>query len=393
MNIVFVTAFFTDMDHVPLTGMPGYVYKIANCLRKRGHNTVIMAGAEDDRRWVYRGIPVQNVQKLYGIDGSNLEIAFSLISREISFQRALRKLNEEMTVDIVQYAGWSGTGMFHSIDCPAVLRLSTYSKIQYSNNEVFGNYARVYSFFERLSGYRADGIIAPGKKIGISFSKDIKKRVTLIETPYVEESKYDESEYKSIKGIRYFLFFGTASRDKGFEVLSKAIPHILKAHKDIAFVFAGWNIWSDGKSSVERLSIQIPKEDRDRFIYLGPLKHELLLPIIRNSEFVVIPSIIDNLPNSCIEAMFLDRLVVGTKGSSIEQLIIDGRNGFLVNPGDVNDLLNGIEKAISLTDKDKRRMMKDIRLLRKPYMESTAVTKLEQYYVSLIRKHKKNRLL
>jgi glycosyltransferase involved in cell wall biosynthesis len=53
---------------------------------------------------------------------------------------------------------------------------------------------------------------------------------------------------------------------------------------------------------------------------------------------VVLPSLIDNLPNACLEAMALGKPVVGTRGASFEEMIRDGETGFLVPAGDAEAL-------------------------------------------------------
>jgi glycosyltransferase involved in cell wall biosynthesis len=44
--------------------------------------------------------------------------------------------------------------------------------------------------------------------------------------------------------------------------------------------------------------------------------------------------LIDNTPNSCLEAMGIGKVVIGTRGASFEELITDGVNGFLVGAGE-----------------------------------------------------------
>src|ERR1051326_7456438 len=62
----------------------------------------------------------------------------------------------------------------------------------------------------------------------------------------------------------------------------------------------------------------------------GTLATRAALSRYRASASVVLPSLIDNLPNSCLEAMGLGRVVIGTKGTSFEELITDEANGFLI---------------------------------------------------------------
>ncbi len=66
-----------------------------------------------------------------------------------------------------------------------------------------------------------------------------------------------------------------------------------------------------------------------KIIYPGVLPHAQLLPIIEHASAVVLPSRIDNFPNTCLEAMACGKIVIGTRGTSFEQLIDDGISSFV----------------------------------------------------------------
>lgn len=92
---------------------------------------------------------------------------------------------------------------------------------------------------------------------------------------------------------------------------------------------------------------------RHRAIYLEPMCHEKLYPILAKSIAVVLPSRIDNLPNTCLESMALKKIVIGTKGTSFEEIIDDGYNGFICKADCASSLLKSIETALSLTTEDR----------------------------------------
>ena len=78
----------------------------------------------------------------------------------------------------------------------------------------------------------------------------------------------------------------------------------------------------------------------ERLLILESLRHSSLYPIISGARLVVLPSLRDNFPNACLEAMGLGRVVIGTIGTTHDELISDGVNGFLVppdNPGALAD--------------------------------------------------------
>jgi glycosyltransferase involved in cell wall biosynthesis len=83
----------------------------------------------------------------------------------------------------------------------------------------------------------------------------------------------------------------------------------------------------------------------DRLILLENLPHSRLYPVIEGARLVALPSLIDNMPNSCLEAMGIGKVVIGTEGASFEELISDGVNGFLVRPNDPEALADKLIAA------------------------------------------------
>ncbi len=391
MNIIMVTPQFVTKRNEPLTGMPRYVYKISRFLQEYGHNVEIVAGAVNDKTWKYEGVVVHNVKWNGNLHTAAVIVSIGILKREIAVQRKLRQLDAARRIDIVQYAGWSGNGCMHSLKCPAVLRLSTYSKVQYVQQDTMKDYIDTYSFWERMSGRKADGIIAPSKIIGEQFGRDIRKKVTIMETPYDNQVAEDSTVYdQRLAHKRYILYYGTFTTDKGFRVIGDMLPRLLQEDRDLLFICAGWNVATKSGSAVEEMKEKLG-ENQYKMLYLGVLSQQQLYPIIRHAEVVLIPSLVDNLPNACLEALSLDKLVVGTYGTSLEQMIDDGENGFLSEPGNAESLLRAVRKALSTTEQKKKEMMLKNRQMIKKYEPDVAVKKLERYYQWLIRKNSSGR--
>lgn len=380
MYIVFVTAFFAENEKIPIAGMPGYIYKMVCYLMQRGHRVEIVAGAGYGREWVYKGIRVHDCEAPEVIEGSTLDVSRRILQREMALQRKLRELNQYRTIDIVQYAGWSGIGCLHSLKCPGILRISTYSRIQYRDSEIFKK-VECYSFWERMAGRHADGILSPSRVLGEQFGRDIHKKVVIMETPYSNNVIEDESLYKNrLDGREYVLFYGQTSIDKGFDVIGDIMHKLLESYKSLFFVVAGWNSPQGSGDAIGILRKKLGGY-AERFIYLGPVSQTMLFPIIRHAKGVLIPSLIDNLPNSCLEALYLEQIVIGTYDTSLEQLIENDVNGYLVKPGDRDELLKAAKRVCSLTEEERRRMAENGKKMLKCFRPEYAVRKLEKYYM------------
>ncbi len=89
----------------------------------------------------------------------------------------------------------------------------------------------------------------------------------------------------------------------------------------------------------------------DRVIFKGEMPNAEVLKMVRESDIVVLPSIIasgahDVTPNTLLEAMAFERAVVSTTITAIPELIENGKEGILVTPGDSTALANAIEEFI-----------------------------------------------
>lgn len=123
----------------------------------------------------------------------------------------------------------------------------------------------------------------------------------------------------------------------------------------------------------------------------GQLPHEQVLKLMGESLLYIGNSISDGMPNTLLEAIVMDVFPIQSNpGGATEEIIVNGENGLLIeNPGNVEEIRNLIQKAIS----DKRFLKSGIEYNFKnikPKLEREAVKKqvIEKY--RLIEKNLKN---
>ena len=101
------------------------------------------------------------------------------------------------------------------------------------------------------------------------------------------------------------------------------------------------------KNRLEKLA-----QDDCRIIFTGYLSGDKLKEATRKSLAVVVPSEwYENAPISVLEAFALGKPVVGSRIGGIPEMIVDGVNGCLFKPGDMNDLRDKLELIISLSNR------------------------------------------
>lgn len=140
------------------------------------------------------------------------------------------------------------------------------------------------------------------------------------------------------------LFLARVSGEKGIYDLLRAIAAIAKNGRSVVLKVAG-----DGElSQVHRLAEELGIHE---FVELlgwttGPAKQSLLA----ESTVFVLPSYAEGLPMGLLEAMAAELPVVATRIGAVPEVVQDGVDGFLVDPGDINALAHAIERLLADTD-------------------------------------------
>ena len=152
----------------------------------------------------------------------------------------------------------------------------------------------------------------------------------------------------------YGLFFGAIGLVKGCDRLVRVLPALLERNDDFHFVFIGRvQTLDDGRPFDDVIRHELSAY-ASRIHVLPALRPASLHTIVERARFVVLPSRIDNLPNACLEAMALERVVIATHGASFDQVIEHGINGFLVAQDDDAELLTHMDRIWRLPPETRR---------------------------------------
>lgn len=89
-------------------------------------------------------------------------------------------------------------------------------------------------------------------------------------------------------------------------------------------------------------------ESLDNIVELGPIDDERLMSVAYSAADVfVIPSLMDNLPNTVLESLMCGTPVIGFPIGGIPDMIQDGVNGFLTQDISVNSLVIALKKYLN----------------------------------------------
>ena len=393
MHILFVTGLFPSSNkEAYLGGMPKAVFKSARGMKNRGHEVHILAAGNANKKWEYKGIPVTTICASTDLKEKNcLLLARNILCREILLQKEIKNLQKKWKIHIIQYAGWFGIGLLHDKKIPAVMRISSYTKVQ-----LVGLYPgmceKCLHVLERIAVKRMNAVFAPSRVMAEGVAIDARRKVGVLETPFEEECfNLDNTIWENkLSSKQYILFFGRMSKDKGIYVIKDILHNVLDEFPRLYFSFAGASTINNGVA-IEKELREAAGDLAHRVIFLGKLSPAELSPVIEHSELVVMPSLMDNFPNACAEAMALGKIVIGTDGSSLEQFITPGYDGFLAKIGDGESLFKQIRKAMLLNEKEKILMTIHAKEKIAKLDSDVYFKRIEQVYKKIIENTRKKR--
>lgn len=367
MRIAFVTPEYVTEKNFD-GGLASHLARVCPALVQLGHEVTVLVSSEERGTFVRDGVRVHRVATdparsrlerlanrltLWRLPGT-----FDWLLKSRALNRALARLHRQTPFDLVQYASYTATAFCRERSIPAVVRISSYEALRqqaYSLPDTLDH--RLMARLDLAAIRKGDDVFCPSLLIAEVVRRETGRPVRVIEPPFSLQSEgWNYRPYRELlEGKRYLLFFGTVGVLKGALTIAEVLEPLLERHPDLLVVFIGKDGGYQGRPMMQHVWEQAGL-CRGRILYLGQMRHHELHPILSHATAVLLPSLIDNLPNSCLEAMALQRVVIGTRGASFEQLIDDGESGFLCERGSAEGLLAAIERALGLTEQERSRI-------------------------------------
>jgi spore coat protein SA len=138
----------------------------------------------------------------------------------------------------------------------------------------------------------------------------------------------------------YLLYVGRLAEVKGVHVLIEAFQHINKCLPSTRLVIVGSSFFGGAvKTAYEQSLVDLAKPVSQAIIFTGFIPHEKLKYLYSAIDLVVLPSVWqDPCPLVVLEAMASGTCLVATNVGGVPEVLKDGLNGLLVEPGDVDGL-------------------------------------------------------
>lgn len=361
MKLAFITPeYITEPSYSG--GLANYLGRVTVALSARGHEVHVFVKSDENTTLDYKGVTVHRVVPLWDLK-MRIDRLDRLVPRGayMPYQdlkaawclyRRWKREHAGGPFDVTQVSNVLSVGFFFRLarrKATLVTRLSSFRRLWDTSagaDRTFANKARWW--MEKVSIRGIPNTYSPTHFVARLTEEHFKMEgIRVIESPFfVEEKTPDLTLFNAeAKGKRYLLFFGRMTQMKGVHVLVEALKLCLPKHPDMHAFFIGRDGTApNGKPMSEHIQDALA-DCSERVHVLESVRHDALYPFIDNARLVVLPSLLDNLPNTCLEAMGHGKVVIATSGTCFEQVITDGVSGFLVEPGKVEPLAGAISSV------------------------------------------------
>lgn len=177
------------------------------------------------------------------------------------------------------------------------------------------------------------------------YNVDPKKILTVhnaLDTNDFTDHNYEFRRKYHLQKKRIILGVGRLTKEKGFQHLIHAFKKISREYPDTILViigpYRGYKIALD--KLVKRLGLN------QKVIFTGPLEDKMVKSALNCCEMVVIPSKYEPFGLVALEAMNFKKPVIASSIGGLTEILTDGVNSLLVEPGDYREIEEKMEMLL-----------------------------------------------
>jgi glycosyltransferase involved in cell wall biosynthesis len=267
-------------------------------------------------------------------------------------------LDNSYNFDVIHYSSYKAVGFFAFTRKPRIFRISS---IQHLWDKYEGRKPSVdrklSSWLEIKALNKADHLIGPSDLLMryLKLAYRFKSTYSTTPTPIgIDHNRnFETSHCKNYNKQSYVLYFGTISKLKGVEILAGLIEDLRKLNKQL-WLIGKVNSFDEQRSCLDFI-FEFDK-NKDVIRYLGIMSGVELNTIIKGADLVLIPSMVDNFPNTILESISNGSVVIASDRSGVKSIIKDGHNGFICKYDNIEEYIIKIKSWYTTKPIDRLRI-------------------------------------
>ena len=166
-------------------------------------------------------------------------------------------------------------------------------------------------------------------------------------------------------------------KDKGVDDTIEATAEVVKHVNNVQFLFAG-------RGRVEKYRVLAREHRVEKFCsFLGVISNNEKIELFRKATIFLLPSYAEGQPIAILEAMGAGLPVISTSVGSIPEIIKDGENGFLIEPGDYKALAEKITLLLKADELRGKMGKGNYKIAREKYDVRRVFKEINEAYKSL----------
>ena len=399
MRIAYIT--YEYPPDIPQGGIATYVQQTAQVMLKRGHEVEIFcASGTRTISEVYDGVLVHRSKSL-----NPSEYQFACVSifekRHFKYPFDVIECPEIHANALKIKEKYAEIPLMVKLHMPLFLQMRLYnyytpllSKFRFFLGGLKRGRINIYGKYnykidpDYIMTMMAEGISSPSLSLKNILSKEWKIKSQMIDIiPYpFQPSKKSLLIPIENKCENKVTFVGKLNVHKGIVNIIKIIPLIVKDHPEVMFTLIGNDSFFGLKKILMSNYIRLKLKGYEKnYEIKGALSYDQILKELEDTTVCIFPSIWENFPMVCLEAMSAGKAIIGSKNGGMNEMLSDGA-GIIVDPLNVIKMVD--ELKILLTNKSLRYDYgeKARTKLLKNYNEDVIGKMMENSFENLIRK-------
>jgi glycosyltransferase involved in cell wall biosynthesis len=343
---------FVSYEYPPDTGLGGiatYVYQIARSFSNRGVEVHVVCGTNS-------ATSVLQPQKQLTVHKINCA-SRSEFARQSP--KVLQQLHQQNPLDLIEAPEYGAESLYIKDYLPAVplmVKLHTPAYLIkrlndfYFDQQPIRKLKAIFASYnaakdpERTATLRADFIATPSVSLGDIIAADwnIKRnRIIHAPYPYIADPLLMEPASESFEPT--VLYIGRLETRKGVWNLSKALPIVAERFPQARFIFVGKNDRGPfRKLSMKEAIMRNMEKIAGQVTFVDHVSLTEVYQYLRQATVCVFPSLWENYPNVCLEAMAAGCGIVASQNGGMQEMLEPIQGGLLINPNNIAEIAGAI---------------------------------------------------